>query len=161
MKPFPFWRTNAFTNQYTTYKCLKYPEHSPTNLFNSLLTITYRQLQNGKEFRKTCVVFFEQPKNSEFLKANWIYANLIFVPELTAVVFTVWRSPRVDGHVRVPPERVAARNNWRTADRSPLNIPTYRLKHTHGLTGKSHISLALDLILGKLLQWNYLSSDCS
>ena len=44
-----------FTNQYTTHKYLKHPEHSPMNLFGSLLTITYKHLPNcqlGKAFRK-------------------------------------------------------------------------------------------------------------
>ena len=45
---------HAFTNQ-TTHEHLKYPDHSPMNLFVSLLTITYRHIPNcqiGKAFRK-------------------------------------------------------------------------------------------------------------
>ena len=34
------------TNQYTTHKHLKYPEHSLINLFDILLTITQRRLPN-------------------------------------------------------------------------------------------------------------------
>ena len=43
-------------NQCTTHKYLKYPGHSPLNLFGSLLTITYRSLPNWhKAFRKTSI----------------------------------------------------------------------------------------------------------
>ena len=53
MKALTFGCTNAFTNQDTTHKHVKYPEHSPMNLFGSLLTITYGCLSSWQAFRKT------------------------------------------------------------------------------------------------------------
>ena len=41
-----YWCTNTFTNKHIMHKCLKHPEHSPTRLLGSLLTITYRHLPN-------------------------------------------------------------------------------------------------------------------
>ena len=58
IKPCTFWCTNAFANQYTTHKYIKYPKHSPMKLFGSLLIITYRRLpncQDGKAFRKNSI----------------------------------------------------------------------------------------------------------
>ena len=72
-KSFTLWHTNAFRNQYTTHKHqytthkhqytthkhqytthkhLNYPEHSPINLFCSLLAISYRRLPNWQNIKK-------------------------------------------------------------------------------------------------------------
>ena len=85
---------NAFTNQYTSYKHIKYPEHSPMNLFDSLqkfaklpkhlekplIRLIFGSLSNhaGNVNRKSVVCHFcltekEKHKNILFFKIKFKY----------------------------------------------------------------------------------------
>ena len=129
------WLPNKFVNAYfwifmkeifhiLIYKCtdkpihhtqtLKFPEHSPMNLFGNLLTITYRSLPNcqiGKAFRKTLLnqfyaiatlflsklsTIFYYSKLLKTLLLFWYFVPLIVISFLCKKKLTIfgdiWRS---------------------------------------------------------------------
>ena len=70
---------NVITHPYTLHEHLKYPKHSPTKLFGSLLTISYGCVHIGKAFRKTLFLTSWNEKKSQVKKHSNTYLHLCLV----------------------------------------------------------------------------------